>query len=61
MRLTILSLFALLILGCPAEKQAPGGNAGGLVVGAEFDGTPLTLGKGAFENKPVVITWFATW
>jgi hypothetical protein len=63
LKLVTLSLLALLCVACPAPTppKAPGGNAAGMVIGAEFDGAPLTVGKGDLADKPLVITWFATW
>jgi hypothetical protein len=64
MRYAVAVLLTLLCAACPVASpppKAPGGNASGMVVGAEFDGTPLTVGKGTLAEKPLVITWFATW
>ena len=54
------ALVAFTLVACPA-KQTPGGSATGIVIGANFDGTPLTVGKGELAGKPIVITYFATW
>lgn len=61
MKLSVLTILSLLLCACPAPTKAPGGSAAGMVIGAEFDGAPLTIGKGDLADKPVVITWFATW
>jgi hypothetical protein len=59
----ILALVAFALAGCPQAKpkSVPGGSAVGVVVGSNFDGTPLTIGKGELAGKPVVLTYFATW
>jgi len=43
------------------KSAAPGGDASGMAIGATFEGSPLTVGKGVLEGKAVVIAYFATW
>ncbi|MBZ0135640.1 MAG: hypothetical protein K8I27_04610 [Planctomycetes bacterium] len=63
MKYAVLLTLALLVTACP--KPSPpvvsGGSASGFAIGNTWDDKPLTVGKGDFAGKGLVITYFATW
>lgn len=61
--LPLILLALLAVTACRSPEPPPAMNVqiAGWVIGADYEGNPITVSRNDLAGKPLVVTYFATW